>query len=60
MEAVKRLQGEKTVIIIAHRLSTIKSCDRIFLLEKGQVTGQGTFSELIEKNEVFRKMAADH
>lgn len=60
MEAVKRLKGEKTVIIIAHRLSTIKSCDRIFLLEKGEVTGQGTFSELIETNEVFRAMAADH
>ncbi|MBB25756.1 MAG: ABC transporter ATP-binding protein [Geminicoccus sp.] len=60
MEAVKRLQGEKTVIIIAHRLSTIKSCDRIFLLEQGQITGQGTYSELIEKNEVFRAMAADH
>jgi ATP-binding cassette, subfamily B, bacterial PglK len=60
MEAVKRLQGEKTIIIIAHRLSTIKSCDRIFLLEQGQITGQGSYSELIEKNEVFRAMAADH
>lgn len=60
MEAVKQLKGEKTIIIIAHRLSTIKSCDRIVLLEEGQITGQGTYSELIEKNEVFRAMAADH
>ena len=59
MEAVKKLQGEKTVIIIAHRLSTIKSCDTIFLLEKGKIAGQGTFSELVESNKLFRAMAVD-
>ncbi|MDA9176254.1 hypothetical protein N9O95_04125 [Alphaproteobacteria bacterium] len=59
MEAVKKLQREKTVIIIAHRLSTSKICDTIFLLEKGKIAGQGTFSELVESNELFRAMAAD-
>ena len=30
MEAIKRLEGEITMIIIAHRLSTIQWCDQIF------------------------------
>lgn len=57
MDAVKNLGNEKTIIMIAHRLTTVKSCDRIFLLERGRVTAQGTYDELIETNPSFRKMA---
>jgi ATP-binding cassette, subfamily B, bacterial PglK len=46
-----------TVILIAHRLSTVKNCDTIFLLDKGQLKGKGTFEELIKNNDQFRKSA---
>jgi ABC-type multidrug transport system fused ATPase/permease subunit len=42
MEAVNSLHGQKTILIIAHRLSTVKNCDRIFRLEHGQLTAEGT------------------
>ncbi len=38
MEAINRLQGNKTLIIIAHRLTTIKSCDAIYEVNDGNVT----------------------
>jgi len=57
MEAVHNLGHEITIILIAHRLSTVKACDIIFLLEKGEMKGQGTFEDLIEVNEQFRAMA---
>src|SRR5690606_13297690 len=57
MEAVHNLHHEVTVILIAHRLTTVQGCDRIYLLDKGQVAAQGTFSELIARNARFREMA---
>ena len=43
MEAVQNLGHDITIILIAHRLSTVKECDTIFLLEKGELKGQGSF-----------------
>ncbi len=58
MEAVQRVRNTKTVIMIAHRLSTIRNCDRIFLMERGRVQAVGTYDDLVDRNETFRKMAA--
>ena len=51
MEAVNNLRKDITIILIAHRLSTVKKCDKIFLLEKGQIKNEGTFEELLNINE---------
>lgn len=56
MEAVRNLGHELTIILIAHRLSTVKECDRIFMLEKGEIISSGNFDELIKKNEKFKLM----
>ena len=37
MEAIRNLQGKKTMIIIAHRLSTLEFCDRVYHVEKGKI-----------------------
>ena len=42
MEAINNLSKNITVILIAHRLSTVKNCDKIFLLENGQLKNEGT------------------
>lgn len=57
IQSINHLSRKKTIIIIAHRLSTVENCDQIFLFEKGKIIEQGTFSELIDKNEIFRKIA---
>lgn len=53
---IDRCRGEKTIIIIAHRLSTIKNCDRIFVLDKGDIVESGPYDELYKKNGRFRQM----
>jgi len=58
MEAINNLTGKKTIIMIAHRLKTVINCDQIFFIDSGQVVDQGTFKELIETNESFKKMAS--
>lgn len=56
MNAVNELKGKRTIIMIAHRLKTIKECDCIFIMDKGEVIDQGTYSELMKRNILFKKM----
>lgn len=56
MDAIQNLAGEITIILIAHRLSTVKGCDTIFMLERGEVVGQGKYSELKASNKKFQEM----
>lgn len=57
MDAIQELSGKKTIIMIAHRLKTVQKCDIIYLMEKGEIVGQGNYQDLINNNVRFRKMA---
>ncbi|TDR57244.1 HlyD family secretion protein [Halomonas ventosae] len=59
MDAIHDFSGKKTIIMIAHRLATVKQCDTIYLLKDGQVSDQGSYYELAERNVIFQRMA-DH
>lgn len=55
-EMIEKYTQNTTVIIIAHRLSTVKNCDKIFVLDKGQVVESGNHNELMEKNGYYSKL----
>jgi ATP-binding cassette, subfamily B, bacterial PglK len=57
MQAVHNLSRQKTIIMIAHRLSTVEKCDQIFLMEHGKLIAQGTYFELMNRSQEFRRMA---
>jgi len=57
MEAIHQFSGKKTIILIAHRLKTVQKCDNLFFIDNGKVVDQGTYDELIEKNEQFKHMS---
>lgn len=48
---IEKLQKENntTIISIAHRLTTLKNCDRIIVLNKGNIAESGKYNELIQK-----------
>ncbi|MEO0535481.1 MAG: ABC transporter ATP-binding protein [Cyanobacteria bacterium P01_A01_bin.123] len=46
-ESIKALAGSKTLIIIAHRLTTIEHCDRIYVLDKGQIARSGKYQDVV-------------
>ncbi|MGW2088896.1 hypothetical protein [Streptomyces sp. NPDC001880] len=45
------------MLVIAHRLSTIVQADLIIVREEGSVRAVGTHRELIESDEVYRRLA---
>lgn len=57
IKAVEELKGERTILMIAHRLSTVRNCDRIVMLEHGRIEGMGTYEDLRQMNESFRRLA---
>lgn len=54
-ETIDSYSEQMTTIIIAHRLSTIRRCDRIFVMEKGNIIESGSHDELMAlKNGYYR------
>ena len=47
MESIQFLKRKKTLIIITHRLSTVENCDKIFFIDKGKITKQGSPEEVL-------------
>jgi ABC-type multidrug transport system fused ATPase/permease subunit len=57
MAAIDALPGDKTVLMIAHRLSTVKRCDRIIVLDRGEVVGCDNWDALMAQNPAFQRIA---
>jgi ATP-binding cassette subfamily C protein len=56
IESLLSLPEEITTVMIAHRLSTVQYADTIFILDSGNLVGQGSYYELIKSNDVFKEM----
>ena len=46
-QQVRELTTDKMAVLISHRFSTVRMADRIFVIEEGQITEQGTHAELL-------------
>ncbi len=55
-QALERLMVGKTTLIIAHRLSTVRNADMIVVLEGMHVKEQGTHTELLAKDGLYRRL----
>jgi ATP-binding cassette subfamily B protein len=55
--AIDAVAENRTLLVIAHRLSTVVDSDQIVVLQKGEVVGIGTHSELVESTPLYRDLA---
>ena len=53
-KAINFLTQGKTTIVIAHRLSTILNSDKIYVIDKGNVIGEGKHEELLNTSIVYK------
>jgi ATP-binding cassette, subfamily B, bacterial MsbA len=54
--ALDRLIQGRTVFVIAHRLSTVKQAHKIILLENGLIAEQGSHSELLSQEGLYKRL----
>ena len=45
-----------TVLIIAQRISSISDCDKIIVMDKGEIIAVGNHKELYETSDVYREI----
>ena len=51
--AFAALSRGRTTLTIAHRLSTVRDCDRILVIQDGQIVEEGPHAALLEKGGVY-------
>ena len=53
-KAINFLTKGRTTIVIAHRLSTILNSDKIYVIDSGQVVGEGKHDELLINSKIYK------
>ena len=52
--ALNYLTKDRTTLVIAHRLSTILNSNKIYVIDKGEVIGEGNHEELVKNSDVYK------
>ena len=55
-KAIAEVVRGKTLLVIAHRLASIQNADKIYVLDNGRVAGSGTHKELLESNDIYKRL----
>ncbi len=55
-DTLKNYCDNRTVLLIAHRMSTVQTADRILVLDKGMLVGDGTHEELLATCDVYQRL----
>lgn len=48
--------NNKLVVYISHRYAVTKFCDKILLFNQGEIIGEGSHNELMERNEHYKEL----
>lgn len=57
LETIRAAKVGRTTIMVTHKVPVMKMCDRILVVEDGQVREQGTYESLVEGKGLFARLA---
>jgi ATP-binding cassette subfamily B multidrug efflux pump len=55
IRAIRKMAGEKTIIVVSHRLSAVSYADCIISLDRGRIVESGTHLQLMESDNYYAK-----
>jgi subfamily B ATP-binding cassette protein MsbA len=56
-QSLELIKDELITFVVAHRLSTIENADEILVFRNGKIIDRGTYSQLLQNSDEFRKLA---
>jgi ATP-binding cassette subfamily B protein len=54
--ALDNLMADVTSFVVAQRISTVLTADKIVVIDKGQISAQGTHTELMESSPIYQEI----
>ncbi len=58
-DALRALRRGRTTIVVAHRLNTVRDADRILVIERGRVVGDGPHEQLLGECASYAALVAE-
>jgi len=53
LDQIRLLSSNKVVIIVSHDSFVLERCDKVYLLDKGQIIGSGHWNEIVKENSIL-------
>ena len=51
-----RERSNKTILMISHQLSVAATCDRVLVMDKGEIVQEGNHKDLIKEEGLYKKL----
>ena len=49
-------RSNKTIIMISHQLSVAATCDRVLVMDKGEIVQEGSHKDLVKVNGLYKRL----